>query len=63
MKRLVSKVLLVLVVSTLILLVLSTFMCCYVFTEEWAYVGAYSLIGVLVFTLGFAVLNPDLMRM
>lgn len=63
MKRLVSKVLLVLIISTLMLLVLSTFMCCYVFTEEWAYVGAYSLIGVLVLGLVFAVLNPDLMRM
>ena len=63
MKRLVSKVLLVLIISTLMLLMLSTFACAYFFSEEWAYVGAYSLIGVLVFTLVFAVLNPDLMRM
>lgn len=63
MKRLVSKVLLVLIISTLILLVLSTFMCCYVFTEEWAYVGAYSLITMLVLGLVFAFMNPDIMRM
>lgn len=63
MKRLVSKVLVVLIVSAFVLLMLSTFACAYFFSEEWAYVGAYSLIGVLALGLVFAFMNPDIMRM